>query len=138
MTNHDYMKLMTQWVRADHDPAFVAAPFTNEVPDANGEQALRCCFCESAPNHLQFWFLLGEVDTAGVDLLVDLMEANDEIDEQAEGLGCFACLSEQTQERFAWGVRMPFTPASTVDDLRKTVARGKAHAATRWQAALPH
>ena len=53
------------------------------------------------------------------------MESNDEIDEQAEGLGCFACLSEQTRERFAWGVRMPFTPASTVDHLRNTVARGK-------------
>jgi hypothetical protein len=137
MTNHDYMNLMTQWVRADHDPTFVAAPFTNDLPHANAVHSLRCCFAENAPNHLQFWVLMGEVDAAGVDLLVDLMEINDEIDEQAEGLGYFACLSEETRERFAWGFRVPFTPASTVNDLRQTAARGQAHAAARWQAALP-
>lgn len=137
MTNHDYMNLMTQWVRADHDPAFVAAPLSNDVPDANGAPALRCCFSEAAPNHLQVWFILGEVDHDGVDHLVDLMEANDEIDAQAEGLGRFACLSEHTQARFAWGVRMPFTPTSTVNDLRNTVARGRPHAWARWNSALP-
>jgi hypothetical protein len=138
MTNHDYMNLMTQWVRADHDPAFVALPFSNGLPPSGGVLALRCNFSEDTPDLMQLWFMLDEVDSKGVDHLVDMLEANDQIDEQVEGLGYFALLNEGTLEHFAWVVRMPFTSASTVNDLRGAVARGSAHAAQRWQAALPH
>jgi len=87
MTNHDYMNLMTQWVRADHDPAFVALPFSNGLAPSAGRLALRCSFSEDTPDLMQLWFILDEVDSKGVDHLVDMLEASDEIDEQAEGLG---------------------------------------------------
>lgn len=137
MNNADYMRLMNQWVHAGHNAAFVAAPHTNVFPETGATTSLRCCFSEDTPNHLQLWFTFGVVDDDGVDDLVDLLEANDAIDAQADGLGYFACLSEGELDRFAWVVRVPFTAATSANDLQRLVNQGRAHAIARWDAAVP-
>lgn len=136
MTNDDYMHLLNQWARTGHGKSFVAAAHTNVFAEHGPTTSLRCCFSDDTPNHLQLWFTFGVVDTDGVDKLADLMEANDEIDAQADGLGYFACLTEAGVDRFAWVVRMPFTAATSADDLQRAVTRGRAHAIARWSTAV--
>jgi hypothetical protein len=137
MTNADYMRLMNQWAHSAHSAAFVAAPHVNAFPQAGATTSLRCCFSDDTPNHLQLWFTFGVVDQDTVDDLVEVMEANDVIDAQADGLGYFGCLTEAGVDHFAWVVRMPFNPATSVNDLQRAMTQGRAHAIARWNAALP-
>lgn len=137
MTHADYMHLMNQWAIAKHGAAFVAAPHVNAFPEVGATTSLRCCFSDDTPNHLQLWFTFGVVDQDTVDDLVEVMEANDVIDAQADGLGYFACLTEEGVDRFAWVVRMPFTAATSAADLQRFVDQGRAYAIARWNAALP-
>lgn len=137
MTNADYMHLMNQWAIAQHGAAFVAAPHVNAFPEAGATTSLRCCFSDDTPNHLQLWFTFDVLDENNVEDLAELLEANDEIDAQADGLGYFACLTEEGVDRFAWVVRMPFNPATSANDLQHAVTQGRAHAIARWHAALP-